>query len=357
MTKRHSPAAADLRRRPRKTDTLSFDCVTVTQGSERLALFQANMNELWDLVEINRRDPSQDKGYQRVLSQKRVDQLAAFIRSGHVIPTAIVVSFDEGSISPDGHQLTVPKRKGVGWIIDGQHRFAGAHESGTPFNLAVVAFINLSEDKQIEQFVTINREAKGVPSSLYLDLLKRLPTTKTVQESAKERAADIAMTLARDESSPFFGRITVINAPGRGELSLTNFVRKLAPFVNAKTGVLSAFTQPEQTKIIRNYFEALRQTFPSLLGESGGLFLQTIGFGAVMNALPKLFSLTLSQQRNFQVSDVAEILRRVDESVFRGWAAQGTGNAAEMGAARELLAALDSVFASPTAPGASGIKL
>jgi hypothetical protein len=35
------------------------------------------------------------------------------------------------------------------------------------------SFIGLTEGKQVEQFVTINREAKNVPTSLSLDLLRR----------------------------------------------------------------------------------------------------------------------------------------------------------------------------------------
>ena len=58
-------------------------------------------------------------------------------------------------------------------MIDGQHRLAGAHEAvalGTDLVLPVIGFLDLSIEKQVELFITINKEARGVPASLYIDL-------------------------------------------------------------------------------------------------------------------------------------------------------------------------------------------
>ncbi len=64
--------------------------------------------------------------------------------------------------------------------------------------------MNLNIDEQINCFVTINREQKGVPSSLYYELLKHLPGSRSEAELAKERAADMATELKIDETSPFY---------------------------------------------------------------------------------------------------------------------------------------------------------
>jgi DGQHR domain-containing protein len=109
----------------------------------------------------------------------------------------------------------MPAGTDVGWVIDGQHRLAGAEvasRGGTDIELPVIAFIGLSEPRQVEQFVTINREAKNVPTSLYLDLLRLLPNRKPA-DVAKERAADLATQLRRDEESPFFESIVVTTSP------------------------------------------------------------------------------------------------------------------------------------------------
>ena len=95
--------------------------------------------------------------------------------------------------------------------------------------------------EQIEQFVTINREGKNVPTSLYLDLLKRLPHVKKPGEVAAERAADIANELRHKKDSIFYGRISVTTSPRQGQqVSMVNFVRKLTPYVNPERGLWPA---------------------------------------------------------------------------------------------------------------------
>ena len=145
-----------------------------------------------------------------------------------------------------------PLETDVGWVIDGQHRLAGAAvaaREGSDIELPVVAFIGLDENRQIEQFVTINREAKNVPTSLYLDLLRLLPDRRPA-DAAKERAVDLATQLRKDEDSPFVDRIVVTTSPQSGQISLTNFVRKIAVHVTPDRGILNGFTEREQYAVI-----------------------------------------------------------------------------------------------------------
>lgn len=154
--------------------------------------FSARASDLWKIVSINQKIEDKDEGYQRTLSASRVRRIKQYIEGGNALPTSILVSFDRFTLSEDGLTLTVPNHTGAGWVIDGQHRLAGAHEANKPIDLPVIAFLGLDVDEQIFQFVTINKEAKGVPTSLYYDLLKHLPPEKKPAEVAKEKAADIA---------------------------------------------------------------------------------------------------------------------------------------------------------------------
>jgi len=190
-------------------------------GTHTLYMFEAPASELWSFLAINRQIEDKDEDYQRALSSGRVAAIARFITTGkNTIPTALIVSLDTGaSFDEDAGELVIPEGSGVGWVIDGQHRLAGAHEatrSGVDVNIPVVAFIGLSFDEQVNQFITINREARGVPTSLYLDLLGYLRNKKP-QDDAKERASDIGIQLRRDETSPMYERIVVTRSPKSGE--------------------------------------------------------------------------------------------------------------------------------------------
>jgi len=183
-------------------------------------------------VQINKREEDKEKGYQRALSPARAEKIARFIEKGNVLPASVLISFDDDTKFDEASSIIViPNRPDAGWVIDGQHRLAGASRADKDIDIPVVAFIGLSIEDQINCFVTVNREQVGVPTSLYYELLRYLPATKTEAELTKERAADLASKMKNDEGSPFFAKIVVTIAPKRGELSLTNFVRKVAPLL------------------------------------------------------------------------------------------------------------------------------
>lgn len=316
---------------------LRYKATPVEQHGNFLYLFSASAKVLFDILEINERDPDKDEGYQRTLSQSRVRAISTFVEEGKVIAPAVVVSLRNGKFDQAANELVIPETRSSGWVIDGQHRLVGAAKSAKDIQLAVVAFLNLSNEDQIFQFVTINRTAKGVPTSLYYDLLRHLPPTKSPVEMAKDKAADIAQTLRHDEDSPLFNRVTVVPPKPGQTVSLTNFVRKVSPLLqtNPSKSVISDYNLQEQTKIIDNYFKGLRAYEPELFRYSRSIIFRTIGFGALVNALPTIFSLALRQYQGFRVEDVAAIFEAADFD-FSEWEKGGSGNAAELQAGKDL---------------------
>ena len=291
-----------------------------------------------------------------MLSPARVASISRYVKSGNPIPTSVLVAFDKAKMSEDGKTLIVPNRHDAGWVIDGQHRLAGIHESGANIDLSFVAFIGLPVEKQIEQFVKINREAKNVPTSLYLDLLKYLPE-KSEAEQSKERAADIANNLRKDEESPFFGRIAILESPKPGELSLTNFVRKISPLIAKNKGRLHVYSVTEQIKIFNNYYRALENAFPDVYQPKDGtsIYFKTLGFGALMNVMPTVFDITLQLHGGFKVEHIAQVFNKIDDFEFENWQSMGTGAEAENQAGDDLRAQLHKRVKDEAGP--EGLKL
>lgn len=298
--------------------------------------------KLYDLVRINRREEDKRKGYQRALLPGRATAIASFISSGNPLPTNIVIALDHANYKLKNKFISIKSGGDAGWVIDGQHRLAGAYEADCDIDVAVTAFLDLSGDDQIAQFVTINREAKRVPTSLYLDLLPEIKTTKKSESDlSKERAVDLANEMKIDEESPFFNRIVALKSPGRGQLSLTNFVRKIAPLVHRSSGILRTRTQKEQRAMIENYFSALGDIFPSEYDKVDSIFFRTVGFGGVMNAFIAVHDITLQRTRDsFKRADIAETLRPISTFNFSGWRNIGSGSAAEISAGTGLASEL-----------------
>jgi DGQHR domain-containing protein len=315
---------------PRNANFLKFPCMTAKQGKYQLICFVAPAHVVWKFVKVNRRESDKDEGYQRALSDSRVSALKRYIDSGNTIPNSILLSLDHGAIvSRDGQSVRIPNKEDAGWVIDGQHRLAGAHEAGKNIELVVIAFIGLAEDEQIKQFITINREAKGVPTSLYYDLLKHLPPGKSDSDAAKERAVDIANDLRKREASPFYQRI-VVDPPKSGQLSLTNFVRKVAPLVIDKKGRFHTYLLNEQVGIFDNFYRALENVFPQQFRDGRSTFFKTLGFGAMINSLQTIFELSLTEHHGFKVEDATNILKKIEDFDFSQWDKMGTGTQAEL---------------------------
>ena len=317
--------------------TLRYRAVPVKQNEEDLYIFAAPAADLYEILDINERDSDKDQGYQRALSLSRVRSVSDFVNAKHEIAPAIVVSLRDTTFDKDTGELVIPKQPSSGWVIDGQHRLVGATKATITIELAVVAFLNLDIERQIFQFVTINRTAKGVPTSLYYDLLKHLPPSKKPAEIAKDKAADIAHELRRDEKSPLFNRITIASPKPGHTLSLTNFVRKVAPLIqkDPARSPISHFYVQEQAKIFDNYFHGLRGHAPQFFRHSPSIIFRTLGFGALLNAFPTIFSLTLRYHQAFRVEDVVTVFNKIDFD-FSEWEKSGSGNAAELQAGKDL---------------------
>lgn len=330
---------------------LKFPCLSVRQGKYDLVCFVAKARTVWEFVQVNRRETDKDVGYQRALSPSRVEAVKRYIANGNAIPNSVLISLgNDSKISADKQKITIPNQEDAGWVIDGQHRLAGAHRSNKDIEVVVVAFIGLPEVEQINQFVTINREAKGVPTSLYYDLLKHLPPGKSDTDAAKERATDIATALRKNDSSPFYQRI-VIDAPKKGQMSLTNFVRKVSSLVVDKKGKFHTYTLTEQQSIVDNYFRAMEHVFPKTFQEKEMTFFKTLGFGAAINALPTVFDLSLREYQGFRVEDAAKILKKVDYFDFSKWENFGTGTAAELQAGEDFRQELLNSFSDASDAG------
>jgi DGQHR domain-containing protein len=323
------------RQRQRKIEVAALE---IEQAGTKLYVFAMDGETLFRISTISRREEDKERGYQRILKRSRANQIASYIDNQRgMIPNNLIVAFKDSVKYTDG-KLQIPDEPEVALVIDGQHRLWGLHTAKTRYKVLVVGFIGLELIRQKELFITINKYQKGVPASLYLDLLPEIKDLVEV-DPTQYRAVDIVKELNDDETSPWYGQINM-TGEGKGVISLTNFVRKLKPLLGQPP--LSHFLYEEQYRLIYNYFTAVQAVFVDQWTDGRSLIRKTVGFGALMNALPEIFNITTRERLGeFTVDAISGILKLVQYFRFdRASLGAGSGTAAERAASDMLLEAL-----------------
>lgn len=333
---------------------MKIQAIRFQQQENALYLFKMKASELYEIVSINQREEDKDTGYQRALSLSRAKAISKYItQKQRPIAPGLVLVFENSSYDENDSTITIPDESTAGWVIDGQHRLRGAKlaaDEGIDIELAVIAFLNLSEGDQVEQFITINQEAKSVPASLYLDLKRQIPTLnpKTAADIAKERTVDIADVLRKNPKSSFYEKIAVTSSPSKGQISLNNFVRKVHPLLIEGKGAFATYTTQEMAIILDNYYKGLSKYEPDFFKSADkNIFFKTLGFGALINALPTFFQWVAKEYNStFNVETVEQGFLKVNHTDFKftSWEKAGTGSDAERRAGTDLMNAIEDGF-------------
>jgi hypothetical protein len=138
-----------------------------------------------------------------------------------------------------------------------------------------------------------------------------------------------------------------------GYISLVNFVRKVKPLVTA-AGVLKSYTFEEQYGCLANYWSAIKAVYADQWGKS--LLTKTVGFGALMNLFPTIFTKTLAMKGEFTTSAVISTFSLIKDIKFDSETlGSGAGNKAEMAASEVIGEELKHAISSTIAPGAPGV--
>ncbi|MFM6819533.1 MAG: hypothetical protein ACKPKB_25605, partial [Dolichospermum sp.] len=140
----------------------------------------------------------------------------------------------------------------------------GCYDANPDFPLMVIATLGLSVKDQARLFVTINKTQKGVPASLYLDLIDLLDGDIEDFDgegvTAERRAREIAIRLNETDESPLYELIRTTGEGGFG-ISLNEFVNQIKDYVEPKTGKLANYGFEQQYKIFEIYFRSIKAVF------------------------------------------------------------------------------------------------
>lgn len=316
------------------------------QNETVLYMFLLKAKDIYNQFTVSRRTEDKEEGYQRSFTKSRINSIKKYIdKEKGILPNSILVNIDNEVVTFDDrtNELTFNNNVNWGFIIDGQHRVWGSNIAETNIFLPIVAIIGKSSIEQAQLFIKINKTQRGVPVSLYLDLLDitegEIVDFDDEDVTAQRRAVEIARRLNDDEESPMYDLIRMTGESGRG-ISLSEMVSRLKKHVDPKKGNLLNYGFEQQYLILKIYLKSIKSVFLEDWEDSDSLILKTVGFGGIMNAFYEVFTLTVQNTSKFSVTNTISLLQKISHLKFNSVTFPGGGIKAQENASTKLITEL-----------------
>jgi DGQHR domain-containing protein len=237
---------------------VSYAARLVRQGRFRFYTLTMPSDVLGETCVVDTREENPGDGFQRVLDEKRAQEIADYIDHGFgTIPCSIVLS-----AQPEAHLDYNSKTQVLGFkktarsflILDGQHRVFGFKKSQTRLRVPVVIYNELRKADEARLFIDINTKQRPVPNELLLDI-KRMAETETNVEALLHDVFDL---FAKDKNSPLLG-LMISAARSRGKISRVTFNTALRPIWNAFAGNPAEFVYQALSSYLHVWLPVLRR--------------------------------------------------------------------------------------------------
>ncbi|MEX0682353.1 MAG: DGQHR domain-containing protein [Dehalococcoidia bacterium] len=301
--------------------------VTALQLKDLLGRFSSDM--------YSATNPS---GYQRPVTPSRLRQISEYMREEEgMLPTSIVLCIRQPhrarfEAAADGAATGVVTIDGEVpmWIVDGQHRLFGLQRALVKdrakwladYSLPVVIVDGIDAYEEMRTFHVINTRHRGVPTDVvdrHLLSMREAEGPALIEREGEKnylrgRAAKLTDVLNDEASSPWRGAIRMPGEPLRPEhmLKQHSVVTSLEPVL--RDSFVKRVTDEEAGRLLLNYWNAARDTWPSAFETPKEYVLQKpLGAGALHQIFPDVLE-SCRADEDFSAPRMADVLSYVGRS-------------------------------------------
>ena len=280
----------------------SYAAVLVPQGKHRFYSLAMPIEVLAETCFVTTREQDPEKGFQRLLDEKRAKEIAQYIDSGlGTIPTNVVLSAQPNAgFHYDSEKKTISFNlmPNAFLVLDGQHRVFGFRLAKTSLRVPVVIYDGLSRLEESKLFIDINTKQRPVPNELLLDI-KKLADDESEIEAYSGNLFD---KFAKESSSVLKGLMSSSKRT-RGQISRVTFYRAFKP-------ILSKIMDNNDDAVfpaLNAYFGAVKQSLATKREEEA--LANPKFFGALVLLFPEIADLVaLKYGRKYTLDNFKDAL-------------------------------------------------
>lgn len=269
-----------------------------------IAVIQSKL--LKEVCFISRRDEDSKEWFQRNLNEARAKSISKYLDDQKgIIPSALILSAQQNAgLKFIKWLIEFEDNKKSFMVIDWQHRMFWLIQSKNNYEIPVVIFNWLRTEEEVNLFIDINTNQKGVPTSLLLDI-KQLTWRETDKEQLKRELFDeinknsvLAWLMSPSKSVVWkISRVTfnsalesVINNPFFKEKETATIVKGVKNYLAAceRVFIRSKSSKAKLTNSI--FFNALFRIFNTVVDKSLDKYwdLKTESLELVIDPISKL---------------------------------------------------------------------
>lgn len=315
----------------------SFDAFDLSREGIGLYIIAVRPSEIFPYTRVSRVDEDAEAGFQRALEPHRVKRIAEYINEGKVVPGAIILSAQDSSkISFDEAtgKIQFPSESGFFLVIDGQHRLYGSLKAETEFNselkVPVCILANLTHAEEVQYFIDINGNQKGVTKTLRIELTKFL----VEEESIDAIRLRLFEELNSDPESPLFGHLSATRR-SIGVISHVPFKAALDRVLDKDP--LKKFEFDKKKKLINNFLSGVVNNLQEI--EQEKKIYQSAFFQAIFRVFEKACEIALMYHRNYSEKSFESIFKFLQDINFESHS--GSNEETIINLAKEISMMLD----------------
>jgi DGQHR domain-containing protein len=273
----------------------------VSQGKSRFYTLTMPSEVLAKTCFVSSRDENPVDGFQRLLDEKRAQDIADYIDNGFgTIPTAIILSAQpeaELEIVGNGKTVKFKEHPKAFLVLDGQHRVYGFSKAKESVRVPVVIYNGLNRRDESRIFIDINTRQKPVPNELLLDI-----KSLAEYESNYEQELRDIFDLFHNESSSCLLGLTSPALKSRNKISRVTFNAAFKPI--AKN---FGDKEPQEIFEICNSYLSAFMNGLKLNNLSSHITNSTV-FRGVITIFPHVAQRTKDKYNNYRQDSFSEIL-------------------------------------------------